>query len=187
MSEDGYIKLSDFGVAKILPNIEDCRSTSGTHGYMVSAVHLAIASSSLHSTAFQAPEVYVDDHIHGTAADWFAAGITLHEFLTGRRPYEVSRLQAFRSMGSTTLAEYTSRLAESYDDSDNSSDGVQGMQRLSPEMKKGLVGGRKRDMYALDHLNGCDFLSWPCKHFIRSLLCISVSSYHIYILLPSGN
>lgn len=35
MSEDGYLKLSDFGVAKILPNIEDCRSTSGTHGYMV--------------------------------------------------------------------------------------------------------------------------------------------------------
>ncbi len=36
MVDDGYIKLSDFGVAKILPNIEDCRSTSGTHGYMVS-------------------------------------------------------------------------------------------------------------------------------------------------------
>jgi serine/threonine protein kinase len=37
MVEDGYVKLSDFGVAKILPNIEDCRSTSGTHGYMVFA------------------------------------------------------------------------------------------------------------------------------------------------------
>lgn len=36
MVDDGYVKLSDFGVAKILPNIEDCRSTSGTHGYMVS-------------------------------------------------------------------------------------------------------------------------------------------------------
>ena len=35
LSENGYLKLTDFGVAKILPNIEDCRSTSGTHGYMV--------------------------------------------------------------------------------------------------------------------------------------------------------
>lgn len=35
--EDGHIKLSDFGVAKVLPDIEQCRSTSGTHGYMVRA------------------------------------------------------------------------------------------------------------------------------------------------------
>lgn len=36
-------------------------------------------------------------HIHGTAAEWFAAGVTLHEFLTGRRPFEVQKLQVFRS------------------------------------------------------------------------------------------
>ena len=62
MTNIGTVKLSDFGVAKILPDIEDCRysshmfcvlysiliniddafcltfnrSTSGTHGYMVS-------------------------------------------------------------------------------------------------------------------------------------------------------
>lgn len=35
MNSLGVVKLSDFGVAKILPDIEDCRSTSGTHGYMV--------------------------------------------------------------------------------------------------------------------------------------------------------
>lgn len=35
MSAKGYLKLTDFGVAKILPDIEECRSTSGTHGYMV--------------------------------------------------------------------------------------------------------------------------------------------------------
>ena len=35
LKENGYIMLTDFGIAKILPNIEDCRSTSGTHGYMV--------------------------------------------------------------------------------------------------------------------------------------------------------
>lgn len=38
MTDTGVVKLSDFGVAKILPNVEDCRSTSGTHGYMVSSL-----------------------------------------------------------------------------------------------------------------------------------------------------
>ena len=36
MTSLGVVKLSDFGVAKILTDVEDCRSTSGTHGYMVS-------------------------------------------------------------------------------------------------------------------------------------------------------
>ena len=34
LKENGYVVLSDFGVAKLLDKIEDCRSTSGTHGYM---------------------------------------------------------------------------------------------------------------------------------------------------------
>jgi hypothetical protein len=38
MTSAGVVKLSDFGVAKILPDVEDCRSTSGTHGYMVRTV-----------------------------------------------------------------------------------------------------------------------------------------------------
>jgi serine/threonine protein kinase len=35
-------------------------------------------------------------HQHGTASEWFSAGVTVHELLTGRRPFEASRLQAFR-------------------------------------------------------------------------------------------
>ena len=35
LQANGYLLLSDFGVAKILQDVEDCRSTSGTHGYMV--------------------------------------------------------------------------------------------------------------------------------------------------------
>jgi serine/threonine protein kinase len=33
--------------------------------------------------------------VHGTAFDWFCAGITLHELLTGRRPFEAVRLQKY--------------------------------------------------------------------------------------------
>ena len=36
------------------------------------------------------------EHVHGTPAEWFATGITLHEFVTGRRPFEIQKLQAFR-------------------------------------------------------------------------------------------
>ena len=32
LDSTGYIKLTDFGVSKLLPDIENCRSTSGTHG-----------------------------------------------------------------------------------------------------------------------------------------------------------
>ncbi len=45
----------------------------------------------------QAPEIYMGSHRHGTAADWFAVGVTIHEFVCGRRPFEASRLQACRT------------------------------------------------------------------------------------------
>ena len=36
ISANGYIKLTDFGVAKAVLNLNECYATSGTHGYMVS-------------------------------------------------------------------------------------------------------------------------------------------------------
>ena len=74
---NGYLKLTDFGVAKVLVDVDRCFSTSGTHGYI-------------------APEVYAPPHLHGRSADWFAAGVTLHEMLTGHRPFDACRLAAFR-------------------------------------------------------------------------------------------
>lgn len=46
----------------------ECDSSSGTHGYM-------------------AMEIYHPDHRHGPPADWFALGVTLHEFATSRSVY----------------------------------------------------------------------------------------------------
>jgi serine/threonine protein kinase len=110
LQANGYLLLSDFGVAKILQDVEDCRSTSGTHGYMVTTITFEAEYSclylynngddaTLHNDDFykQAPEIYLPHHRHGTAADWFALGVTLHEFVTGRRPFETSKLQAFRN------------------------------------------------------------------------------------------
>ena len=64
--ENGYIRITDFGVAKI--NKEDNSSeTSGTPGYM-------------------APEVLMGKN-HSFTADFFAIGVMGYEFLTGTRPY----------------------------------------------------------------------------------------------------
>mmetsp|Transcript_32384 Transcript_32384/g.54145 ORF Transcript_32384/g.54145 Transcript_32384/m.54145 type:complete len:96 (+) Transcript_32384:90-377(+) len=56
LTDAGVLKLSDFGVAKFLSNLQDCRSTSGTHGYMVRTcrtncaylLYASITVSSLH-------------------------------------------------------------------------------------------------------------------------------------------
>ncbi|CAM9305673.1 unnamed protein product [Ectocarpus fasciculatus] len=64
--ESGYLKLTDFGVARRVSASMECESSSGTHGYM-------------------APEIYAQPrHAHGPPADWFSLGVTLHEFATGR-------------------------------------------------------------------------------------------------------
>lgn len=48
-----------------------------------------------------APEIYrySTNHDHGMAVDWFALGVTLHELLTGRRPFEVHRIQSHKHDG----------------------------------------------------------------------------------------
>lgn len=75
----GYVKLTDMGVSKKLEDINDCRSASGTHGYM-------------------APEIYARGHKHGIASEWFSLGVCLHEFLLGRRPYDQKKIQASAKM-----------------------------------------------------------------------------------------
>lgn len=80
VGKDGYLKLSDFGISKILSPTKTCRATSGTHGYM-------------------APEIYfkggIEPHTHGIPADYFAAGVLLHELLTGCRPFDASFLRSY--------------------------------------------------------------------------------------------
>ena len=63
---DGYLRLTDFGVARILTP-ENASETSGTPGYM-------------------APEVMCRQN-HGLAADYFAVGVIAYECMQGRRPY----------------------------------------------------------------------------------------------------
>jgi serine/threonine protein kinase len=75
LDKSGNLKVTDFGVAKFIPSGE-CRSTSGTHGYM-------------------SPEIYAPGHRHGPPADFFALGVTLHELVVGSRPFDGMVLKAY--------------------------------------------------------------------------------------------
>ena len=66
MDEKGYLKLTDFGIAKIYQK-ENYKETSGTPGYM-------------------APEVMCGQN-HTIAVDYFALGVIGYEFMNGVRPY----------------------------------------------------------------------------------------------------
>lgn len=68
--ESGYIKLTDLGLSEKFKPEEHMISTrrSGTRPYM-------------------APEAFTKTGRHGRGFDHFAAGVTLHEMITGVRPY----------------------------------------------------------------------------------------------------
>ena len=62
----GYLHVTDFGIARVYTP-ENSQDTSGTPGYM-------------------APEVICKQN-HSFAADYFAVGVLVYEFMQGRRPY----------------------------------------------------------------------------------------------------
>lgn len=66
LEESGYLRLTDFGIAKVLKP-DNQSETSGTPGYM-------------------APEVMCANN-HGIAVDYFALGVFVYEFMMGKRPY----------------------------------------------------------------------------------------------------
>ena len=66
MDDIGYMRITDFGIAKIYQNINSTE-TSGTPGYM-------------------SPEVIVG-HNHNQVVDYFALGVLTYEFMMGKRPY----------------------------------------------------------------------------------------------------
>ena len=66
LDEAGYMRITDFGIAKIFQNINSTE-TSGTPGYM-------------------SPEVIIG-HNHNQVVDYFALGVLTYEFMMGKRPY----------------------------------------------------------------------------------------------------
>ena len=75
--ENGYIRITDFGVAKINKK-DNSNETSGTPGYM-------------------APEVLLGKN-HSFTVDFFAIGVMGYEFMLGTRPYNGKDRKAIKQM-----------------------------------------------------------------------------------------
>lgn len=126
----------------------------------------------------QAPEVYMGTHQHGTASEWFATGITLHELLTARRPFEASRLQAFRyCRGFPADVNYEVQHQYAYCE--------------DPYLHRragGPVVPQLVDALWPEYLysQSCDHLTPLCRNFVRALLIPDVSTCFWHYLTCIG-
>lgn len=76
VTEEGELKLLDFGIAKLLNDSEDFKLTQ--------------VGMQVHTPAYASPEQLTGDSIT-TASDIYTLGILLYEILSGRRPFEIYR------------------------------------------------------------------------------------------------
>jgi serine/threonine protein kinase len=83
LDERGQLKLTDLGISMQLKR-GGCTLSSGTRPYM-------------------APEIYLPEHVHSKAADYYAMGVTLFQLLMGHRPYHADS-NNIRSVGGGGLA-----------------------------------------------------------------------------------
>jgi serine/threonine-protein kinase len=79
VSDDGQVKLLDFGIAKVLAPDE---ATGG--------VHATQAGHRWMTVEYAAPEQIRDEPVT-TATDIYQLGVVLYELLTGHRPYRLDR------------------------------------------------------------------------------------------------
>ncbi|MEM1438703.1 MAG: serine/threonine-protein kinase [Pseudomonadota bacterium] len=76
VTDEGELKLLDFGIAKSLEETDDPGLTK--------------TGLNVHTPAYAAPEQLLNEDVT-TATDVYALGVILYELLAGRRPYEIKR------------------------------------------------------------------------------------------------
>jgi beta-adrenergic-receptor kinase len=88
MDEFGYTRLSDLGLACIVPK-KGLVGSAGTRGYW-------------------APEMLARDENnkrikYGLAVDWFSLGCCIYEFICGVSPFKIKKAKSFKSVDAATL------------------------------------------------------------------------------------
>jgi len=114
----GYIKMADFGLAKIVPNGESTYTLCGT-------------------PAYAAPEVY-NMKGHGKAVDWWGLGVLCHELISGATPFDGDAAGIFDAMQRYSRAFPNIRLPRRLD---GSVAGDLVLKLLHPNPAKRLGGG----------------------------------------------
>ena len=80
LEEDGYIKLTDFGLSKRLKNKNEFTSTfCGTPEYMAPEI---------------CNKIFSKPSDHGMAVDWWSVGILTYEMIVGCTPFYSSKRSA---------------------------------------------------------------------------------------------
>ena len=71
LCQNGYLKLIDYGMAKMLEGDTKAQTLAGTSEYM-------------------APEMLAKTRSYDKGIDWWAVGILIFEMLTGKTPFYTS-------------------------------------------------------------------------------------------------
>lgn len=124
-------------------------------------------------------------HQHGTASEWFAAGVTLHELLTGRRPFEAPRLQAFRYCRAFPAdLVYSEPHQYAYCENLYLGRGYDAARVLSDSHSPTT---QLADMLWPEYLfsQQCAHLSHDCRSFVRGLLIPDVSDHRACLRFPT--
>ena len=82
--DDGYIKLLDFGVARLVP-----QPASGEEA--VTLAYRTLPGTLLGTLAYMSPEQAHGQHV-GPATDIFALGVVFYELVTGRHPFKADSM-----------------------------------------------------------------------------------------------
>ena len=114
---DGYLKLIDFGLAKILENDEKATSFCGTPEYL-------------------APEI-IEGKGHGKSADWWSYGILIYELLFGISPFYFENIDKMY----TFIVRADVRFPKKVKVSDDAKDLIKMLLIKDPNLRLGAKGG----------------------------------------------
>ena len=120
MDSKGYVKITDFGIAKLLPNNIQSFSndSSGTPGYM-------------------APEALCNQN-QSFVEDFFALGVICYEMITGNRPYQGKNRKEIKER----IMSYQAKISDSqrYLLSDEGEDFINHLLKRKPGQRLGIKG-----------------------------------------------